>query len=108
MTKAPLLLTAMATLLPGVTLASYPTLTPNSNYVSVEIREGTDNQAAEQMSVQYQGKATKGSPFRGAEGARLCGRREAVPGSAGGGWSSWYCASGTKGIQDNKPSNTNF
>lgn len=105
-TVALLGLTTAATL----ALASYPTLTANGEYVSVEIRLGTDSQSAEQMPVIYQGAMSKGQVYSGnkQDGARMCGRREAMPGSKGGGWSSWYCASSYKGIQVNQPSNTNF
>ena len=102
------LLLASVVLVPGMAEASYPQLTPNNDYVSVEIRAGTDSQAAEQMSVIHQGKASKGVPFKGQEGQRLCGRREAMPGSPGGGWSSWVCASSFKGIQVGQASNSSF
>ena len=88
--------------------ASYPQLTANNDYVSVEIRAGTDGQSAEQMSVVRQGRMSKGEKHPGQEGQRLCGRREAMPGSSGGGWSGWYCASSFKGVQVGQPSNTNF
>jgi hypothetical protein len=93
---------------PSVALASFPRLTANSDYVSVEVRAGTDNQSAEQMSVVYQGRASRGQSFDGQEGQRVCARREAMPGSPGGGWSSWNCASSFKGIQVGQPSTTGF
>jgi hypothetical protein len=83
--------------------------TASNEYKSVEIRVGTDGQSAEQMAVLYQGGASKGQVFRSPEeGQRLCGRRDAMPGSSSGGWSGWYCASSYKGVQVGQPSNTNF
>lgn len=103
--KYALLFTVFA---PTLALAEFPRLTANNNYLSVEIRAGTDSQSADQMSVIYQGKASKGQTFDGQEGQRICARRESIPGSSSGGWSSWNCASSYKGLSVGQPKNTDF
>lgn len=88
--------------------AGYPMAVANNDYVQVDIRLGNDNLPADQMSVHYQGRATKGQSWRGGEGQRICARREGYPGSANSGFSTWQCVSSYSGIQVGIPSKTDF
>jgi hypothetical protein len=91
---------------------SFPKLVANDNYQKADIRDmgiGDQNYGSpENAPVIYQGACNTGQEFAGAEGQRLCARREAIPGNPNTPYGNWVGCSGVAGIQEGEPVATGF